>query len=478
MKRKKSSPTILERAIAAVPEFETVIKKLAQQVTLRGQSKSTLDNYTRRIALFVIHFNRLPEQVTEDEINEYLVALARDPKSPSRSSFKHMVYGLRYYYRLLGMSKKAIALPSLKQDTKLPVILNRSELKELFSTPLLLKQRIVLTLIYSAGLRRQEVINLKISDVDFERMNIHIRQSKYKKDRVVPLSPTMAIGLKKYLKAENPHIWLFNGKQPGSRYSIRGLSWVMRENLKKTSITKEVNLHTLRHTYATHLLEEGLRGEWKPLGKTGHYLYPVFQLSDTFQGKFLDSLKRKLKKKGMLEGFDKQVQKAWKTLWVINCEASMAGAEHVIRYLGQYTHRVAISNQRILDMTDTHVTFIAKDYRDRAIRKPVTLDGIEFLRRFCLHVFPKRFVRIRRYGIYNPTTIRNLDLQFIPEKKPDIDQLANPVETNAERIKRLTGIDASLCPVCKKGRMRVIREIPGIRSPAAHLPTMLLSLLQ
>jgi integrase/recombinase XerD len=180
MKRRKSSPTILERAIAAVPEFETVIKKLAQQVTLREQSKSTLDNYTRRIALFVIHFNRLPEQVTEDEINEYLVALARDPKSPSRSSFKHMVNGLRYYYRLLGMNKKAIALPSLKQDTKLPVILNRSELKELFSTPLLLKQRIVLTLIYSAGLRGQEVINLKISDVDLKRMTIHIRQSKYK----------------------------------------------------------------------------------------------------------------------------------------------------------------------------------------------------------------------------------------------------------------------------------------------------------
>jgi len=258
MKRRKSSPTILERAIAAVPEFETVIKKLAQQVTLRGQSKSTLDNYARRIALFVLHFNRLPEQVSEDEINEYLVALARDPKSPSRSSFKHMVYGLRYYYRLLGMNKKAIALPSLKQDTKLPVILNRSELKELFSTPLLLKQRIVLTLIYSAGLRGQEVINLKISDVDFERKTIHIRQSKYKKDRVVPLSPTMAIGLKKYLKAENPHIWLFNGKQPGCRYSIRGLSWVMPENLKKTSINKEINLHTLRHTYATHLLEQGL----------------------------------------------------------------------------------------------------------------------------------------------------------------------------------------------------------------------------
>jgi integrase/recombinase XerD len=155
-------------------------------------------------------------------------------------------------------NKKAIALPSLKGNTKLPVILNQSELKELFSAPQLLKQRIVLTLIYSAGLRGQEVINLKLSDVDFERKTIHIRQSKYKKDRIVPLSPTMAIGLKKYIGAENPHIWLFNGKQPGSQYSIRGLSWVMRENLKKTSITKKVNLHTLRHTYATHLLEQGL----------------------------------------------------------------------------------------------------------------------------------------------------------------------------------------------------------------------------
>lgn len=256
--RKRTSPTILERAIIAVPEFEKVLRTLWQQVTLRGQSKSTLDNYGRRIALFVLHFKRLPEQVSEDEINEYLVSLALDPKSPSRSSFKHMVYGLRYYYRLLGMNKNAIALPSLKRDTKLPVILNRSELKELFLAPTLLKQRIVLTLIYSAGLRGQEVINLKISDVDFERETIHIRQSKFKKDRIVPLSPTMALGLRKYMKAENPHVWLFNGKQPDSKYSIRGLSWVMRESLKKTSIAKSVNLHTLRHTYATHLLEEGL----------------------------------------------------------------------------------------------------------------------------------------------------------------------------------------------------------------------------
>ena len=256
--RQKSGFTFVEQAIARVPEFEKVVHKLEQQVILRGQSRSTLQNYIRRIALFVMRFEKLPEQIDPEEINEYLAALARDPKSPSRSSFKHMVYGLRYYYRLRGMNREAIALPSLKKESKLPVILNQHELKELFAAPTLLKQRVVLSLIYSAGLRGQEVINLRISDIDFERKTIHIRQSKYKKDRVVPLADSMAVGLKKYLGAENPHIWLFNGKEPDGRYSVRGLSWVMRENLKKTSITKDVNLHSLRHSYATHLLEQGL----------------------------------------------------------------------------------------------------------------------------------------------------------------------------------------------------------------------------
>jgi site-specific recombinase XerD len=169
-----------------------------------------------------------------------------------------MVYGLRYYFRHIGENKRAIALPSLKKEVKLPVILNRSELKELFRTPTLLKHRILLTLIYSAGLRAQEAINLKLSDIDFERKTIHIRQSKYKKDRIVPLSDYMAQGLKKYLAVEHPHVYLFNGKEPDGRYSIKGLSWVMRQALKKTSIQKDVCLHSLRHSYATHLIEEGV----------------------------------------------------------------------------------------------------------------------------------------------------------------------------------------------------------------------------
>ena len=123
--RKKSGFTMVEQAIMLVPEFEKVVRKLEQQVALRGQSKSTLNNYIRRIALFTLHFSKLPEQIDPEEINEYLAALARDPKSPSRSSFKHMVYGLRYYFRLMGMNKNAIVLSSLKKDIKLLVILNQ-----------------------------------------------------------------------------------------------------------------------------------------------------------------------------------------------------------------------------------------------------------------------------------------------------------------------------------------------------------------
>jgi site-specific recombinase XerD len=169
-----------------------------------------------------------------------------------------MVYGLRYYFRHIGQNKRAINLPSLKKEAKLPVILNGPELKKLFCAPALLKHKVLLSLIYSAGLRGQEVINLKISDIDFVRKTIHIRQSKYKKDRIVPLSDFIARGLRKYMAAEHPYIYLFNGREPDGRYSIKGLSWVMREALKKTDIGKEVNLHSLRHSYATHLLEDGV----------------------------------------------------------------------------------------------------------------------------------------------------------------------------------------------------------------------------
>jgi hypothetical protein len=214
-------------------------------------------------------------------------------------------------------------------------------------------------------------------------------------------------------------------------------------------------------------------GRWKNIGHSWNFLYPVRQLSEAFKGKFLDSLKRALRKLNELSLFNDAVGQAYKTKWVVHCQPSLAGAHHVVKYLGQYTHRVAITNQRILNIADGKVTFFAKDYRDRAIKKPVTIDGIEFLRRFTLHILPRRFVKIRRFGIYNHTSKRNLELQFIVEEKPGIDAVVKqqrPPESNIERFERLTGIKPCICQVCKTGRMVTIRELPRIRSPAYAFP--------
>ena len=216
-----------------------------------------------------------------------------------------------------------------------------------------------------------------------------------------------------------------------------------------------------------------LDGQWKNIGRSEKYLYPVHQLSDSFKGKFLDSLKRSLRKQNALSLFDDKIQQAYKTRWVVHCQPSLASAEHVIKYLGQYTHRVAITNHRILNIARGKVTFITKDYRDRAIKNPVILDGVEFLRRFTMHILPKRFVKIRHYGIYNHTTKRNLGLRFVPEEKPDIDALIKqqqPPEITLERLDRLTGVNPCRCPVCKTGRMVIVRELPRIRSPVWFFP--------
>ena len=222
-----------------------------------------------------------------------------------------------------------------------------------------------------------------------------------------------------------------------------------------------------------------LDGKWKNIGEN-NYLFNVRQLSATFQGKFLDALKRKLRKTGNLQGFNSNIQKAYRSKWVVYSEAPMSNIKHVIGYLGQYTHRVAISNQRIIDINQNDVIFFAKDYRDNATIKRAKLSGKEFLRRFVQHILPKGFVRIRRYGIYNPTVKRNLDLQFSQADSPFEQEVAKRDEAETSNSCRTADSiqTGHICPFCKKGRMVVIRIIPRVRSPAGHLPTILLSYLK
>ena len=222
-----------------------------------------------------------------------------------------------------------------------------------------------------------------------------------------------------------------------------------------------------------------LKGSWKNIGTNGKYLYPVQQLSSCFKDKFLKSMERALAGKGMSHGFADATGTAWNKKWVVYSEPSLAGPEHVVRYLGQYTHRVAISNRNITNISDTHVKFIAKDYRDKAKKKPKKLTGYEFLRRFCQHILPPGFVKVRYYGIYNATAKRNLQLQFVKPSIGGIEKQKNVEnETAAACIRRIMGIDVTKCPVCKKGTMKNIREMPRIRSPGKHLPSVLSSILE
>jgi len=257
-KLRKKSFTIVEQAIHQVRGFRQLYQELDDKVRLSGQSPSTLNNYARKLAQLSLHFDKLPQHISEKELNHYLAQMARQSKTPSLSDFKFAVYGLRYCYRLLGMNEKLVKLPSIKHTNKLPVVLNYQECKALFNAPELLKHRILLSLIYSAGLRAREASRLRLADVDSVRMMIHIRQSKYNKDRYVPLSPLILEGLRKYYYACQPVEYLFNGNTPGSQLSVRGMQWALREAVKKCKLQKGITLHTLRHSYATHLLEFGM----------------------------------------------------------------------------------------------------------------------------------------------------------------------------------------------------------------------------
>ena len=154
-----------------------------------------------------------------------------------------------------------VILPSIERPKKLPVVLNRNEIRQLLGTPKLLKHRLVLAMLYGCGLRSFELRNLQRKDLDFDRKMLHVRQGKGRKDRYVPLSVMQIRGLKKYFLAENTVTWCFNGNGSEGEavpLSSRGIQWIVREARKGSGIQKEITAHILRHSYATHLLEMGL----------------------------------------------------------------------------------------------------------------------------------------------------------------------------------------------------------------------------
>ncbi len=255
--QKKSYNTLLSQAKSNVIGFTASYTKFIERITIDQGSKSMITNYSRSIATIALHFNRVPHQISVDEINSYLYRMTVHEKL-SMSYFKQAVYGLRHWFRLFDMEEKAIAMPSIKKEEKLPVVLSKQECKELFKAPCSFKHRFLLTFAYGGGLRMNELRMLKIADVDLQRKQVHIRQGKGRKDRYVVLSNFLAQRFESYLALLKPTVYLFEGLTPGQPMGERSIQYVISEALQKTSIKKAASMHTLRHSFATHLMEEGI----------------------------------------------------------------------------------------------------------------------------------------------------------------------------------------------------------------------------
>ncbi|MBU8883961.1 tyrosine-type recombinase/integrase [Kaistella sp. DKR-2] len=226
------------------------------------------------MAALALHFKTFPTELDPEQVKDYLFELQQRSQTPSQSYFKHTVYGLRFLLKTEGLPYSFLHLPAIPKVNKLPTVLSRQEVWRMLQTAELLKHKLLIGLIYGCGLRCMEVRNIELQHLDFDRRMLHVVQGKGRKDRYVPLSEHLIRGLKTFIKVENPVQYLFNGnhnrnieeidiltpKSTGfdSRYSQRGVQWVIKTISKKAGITKEVHTHTLRHSYATHLLEDGV----------------------------------------------------------------------------------------------------------------------------------------------------------------------------------------------------------------------------
>jgi integrase/recombinase XerD len=217
------------------------------------------------VAAISLYFGKIPTELDPEQIHDYLFYQQKKSKTPSQTYFKHCVYGLRFLLKSEGLPYEFLGLPSIKHEKKLPVVLSKEEVWAMLQGAKLLKHKILIGLLYGCGLRCMEVRSVRLQDLDFDRKQLRVVQGKGKKDRYLPLSEHLIRGLRKYIAFEKPQDYLFNG-QPNaraggdfdSRYSQRGVQWAVKQTAQLAGVKKEVHTHTLRHSYATHLLEDGM----------------------------------------------------------------------------------------------------------------------------------------------------------------------------------------------------------------------------
>lgn len=240
------------------PEAQKAVSLLSNHLREKRYSRHTVSNYTSQLQFFFKYFNdRLPLEITMEDISEFMekqvIGLGY-----SASYQNHLITAIKTYYTLVGTPQ--LNLEELKRPRKgrpLPQVFSKEEVTKILNATRNLKHRLILWMIYSCGLRRSEVINIRISDLNRERGILHIRSGKGSVDRVVPVSVKVWEKLDEYLAAYNPVIYLFEG-QRGGRYSAGSVHLVFKQALLRVGINKEVGVHSLRHSYATHLHETGL----------------------------------------------------------------------------------------------------------------------------------------------------------------------------------------------------------------------------
>jgi site-specific recombinase XerD len=237
--------------------MDTVREKMMAELQLRGITPRTQTAYLREIAKLETYFNRSPEELGEEEVKEYLVHMLED-RGLSSGTYKYYAAGIKFLYRTtLNRGEVVEKIKYPKAKIKLPVVLDLSEVRTMLSVMENLKHRAVLTITYSAGLRVSETAHLKVTDIDSKRMMVRVRQGKGGKDRYTILSKTTLECLREYWRAYRPKDWLFEGQKEGSPICYTSIRNIFVEAKERAGITKPVGPHSLRHAFATHLIEAG-----------------------------------------------------------------------------------------------------------------------------------------------------------------------------------------------------------------------------
>ena len=250
--------TKLEIACREISGYLQATQMLEQYILINGLSEATFSSYSRKLTDLALYFNKLPEHISEEELREYLTVLIQQAKSNSKTEFKHTVYSMRFYFKMLG-KPMTVSLPKIKEDKNLPVVLSKQECLSLIELTKNFKHRLILMFIYGAGLRVRELTNLKWSDINVNRMMIHIKKSKGRRDRYVPLAKSIVADFVQYMLGFNRSEYVFFGPNAIGKMSHSGIRFLLSQAIKRSGINKTgICLHTLRHSYATHLLEDGL----------------------------------------------------------------------------------------------------------------------------------------------------------------------------------------------------------------------------